>query len=55
MMDDLEFVRAVMMLRALHPQRQLLALHCALFWSSAEVVERACRVPLDDEVRGMLQ
>jgi hypothetical protein len=55
MSDDLtsdpEFLQAVFALRRLHPQVRLLALHAALFWTNAELVERGTSFPIDDDER----
>ena len=47
--NDPEFLQAVFALRRLHPQVRLLALHAALFWTNAELVERAGSFPIDDD------
>ena len=54
--DSPEFLRVVMILRAMAPEYRSFALHAALFGSNDELVERALRVDLPvGEICGVLQ
>jgi hypothetical protein len=50
-----EFLRVVMTLRSWPPCYRSLALYASDHWSNEELIERAGRVPVDDEVRGRIQ
>jgi len=53
--NSAEFLRAVMALRAMARFYRSLAHHAADFWSNEDVLDQSLRVPIDDEVRGVLQ